>query len=209
MIDGKYYSQVRGEMLDCIDKKRLDSFKVLDVGAGEGGFIQTLKANLNLSSVWAIEPSLSAKKIDADTVLELNVEGSLDQLPNQYFDLVIFNDVLEHLEDPWNVLKRIKSCLAENGEIIISVPNFLFIHTFKRVLLGDFRYEDFGVMDKTHLRFYTKKSLIRMLNECGYRVEYIEGINGFYTWKYKVLSVCTFGLIKNWLHQQWACRAVI
>jgi len=206
MNDGKYYSQVRSEMLGLIDFSSTYPIDVLDVGAGDGGFINTLRNNLSVNVSWAIEPTSVYCKINATNVLNMTVEDALEHLPDNHFDLIVFNDVLEHLVDPWFVLKEVKRCIKPSGKIIISLPNFLFIHTFKTVIAGDFKYQDFGVLDKTHLRFFTKKSVIRMVEECGYKVELIHGVNGFYSWKYRLLNIITFGLIKDWFHQQWACR---
>uniref|UniRef100_UPI004049A7E5 methyltransferase domain-containing protein n=2 Tax=Flavobacterium TaxID=237 RepID=UPI004049A7E5 len=92
--------------------------------------------------------------------------------------VIYFNDVLEHLIDPYTVLKKIKQKLSLNGVIISSIPNVRYHNTFMNVLIKkDWKYEDYGVMDFTHLRFFTEKSIIRMYEEAGYKIKLSEGIN--------------------------------
>ena len=179
--DGFYYSQNRAEMIDLIDSS-LENVTILDVGAGEGGFLNLVKKALNVRECWAIEPSDIYTKIKADCVYNLPVEEALSKLPDAYFDFIFFNDVIEHLVSPWDILHAVKQKLAPNGRIVISVPNFLFIDAVKHIMRGDFYYQEYGVLDKTHLRFFTYKSLLRLVNDCGYKVELIKGINGYYTW---------------------------
>ena len=83
------------------------------------------------------------------------------------FDFVLFADVLEHLNDPATVLKRTLPCLKKTGEVIISVPNVANFIIRIGLLLGRFEYSDRGILDRTHLRFFTLASLRRMLSECG------------------------------------------
>ena len=92
--------------------------------------------------------------------------------------MIYFNDVLEHLVDPYTVLERIKLKLKKQGRIISSIPNVRYHNTFMKVLFQkDWKYEDYGVMDITHLRFFTGKSIKRMYEEAGFRVEKHHGIN--------------------------------
>ena len=91
------------------------------------------------------------------------------------FSLMMF---LEHLVDPYLVLEQIKSKLKKQGRIISSIPNVRYHNTFMKVLFQkDWKYEDYGVMDRTHLRFFTGKSIRRMYEEAGFRVEKNHGIN--------------------------------
>ncbi|MDV7402368.1 class I SAM-dependent methyltransferase, partial [Arthrospira platensis SPKY1] len=95
-----------------------------------------------------------------------------------YFDVVYCNDVLEHLVDPYAVLKTIYKKLRKNGQVISSIPNVRYHNTFIKTVLGkDWKYEDHGVMDFTHMRFFTQKSIRRMYEDAGFEVNLNEGIN--------------------------------
>jgi 2-polyprenyl-3-methyl-5-hydroxy-6-metoxy-1,4-benzoquinol methylase len=205
-MNTSYYSQSRIEMLKYIDKTQTRPLNILDVGAGQGSFIRLLQSEIVIGESWAIEPTESYRQITADQILNSTVENAIQILPEKFFDLVIFNDVLEHLQEPWDVLKAIKPKLKKDAQLIISIPNFLFIETFYKIFMGNFEYVDFGVLDRTHLRFFTKKSFIQIIESIPYKIELIEGINGYYTWKYKVLNFILLGKLSNFLHQQWAFR---
>ena len=172
-----YFDNVRKEMLKYLPE---NSKKILDVGCGNGAFASLLKQKNN-AEVWGIElmekEALIAQEI-VDKVLIGNCEKHINDLPDHYFDVIYFNDVLEHLADPYSVLENLKCKLAPNGVIISSIPNVRFFRTFSKVVfLKDWKYDDFGIMDKTHLRFFTNKSIKRMYEELGYEIILHEGIN--------------------------------
>ncbi|MFH4967609.1 class I SAM-dependent methyltransferase [Gaetbulibacter sp. M240] len=172
-----YYDNIRSEMLAFLP---INAKYILDVGCGNGAFAKVIKEK-NKAEVWGIEymkgPGEEAKT-QLDKVFIGKCEDFIGDLPDGYFDAIYFNDVLEHLVDPYEVLKQMKPKLQKEGVIISSLPNVRHYNTFKRVLFQkDWRYEDYGVMDRTHLRFFTKKSIRRMYEELGYKVLIHKGIN--------------------------------
>ncbi|WP_298536585.1 class I SAM-dependent methyltransferase [uncultured Algibacter sp.] len=172
-----YYDNVRPEMFKFLPN---DAKRVLDVGCSNGAFAQIVKKKNN-TEVWGIEymqeHGEDAKK-KLDKVFIGKCEDFIEDLPNAYFDVIYFNDVLEHLVDPYWVLEVLKTKLSINGVVISSLPNVRFFRTFMRVLIQkDWRYEEYGVMDKTHLRFFTKKSIRRMYEELGFEILTHVGIN--------------------------------
>ncbi len=172
-----YYSNVRKEMLKYLPS---GAAKIIDVGCGNGAFGKVLKEK-GITEVWGIElmpdeAALAEKTLDK--VFAGPVEGNLDKLPTEYFDVAYFNDVLEHLSDPYDVLKKIKTNLKTGGVVISSIPNIRYHNALIKMLVKkDWEYEKFGVMDHTHLRFFTGKSIRRMYEDLGYVVETHEGIN--------------------------------
>ncbi|WP_396175825.1 class I SAM-dependent methyltransferase [Flavobacterium sp.] len=172
-----YYNNFRKEMLRYLPK---DAKKVLDVGCGNGCFAEVIK-NQNSAEVWGIElmeQEANLAKQVLDKVFIGPCENFIDSLPDNYFDVIYFNDVLEHLVDPYTVLKKMKSKLAADGVVISSIPNVRYHNSFIKVLVNkDWKYEPFGVMDFTHMRFFTEKSINRMYEEAGYTVKVSEGIN--------------------------------
>jgi hypothetical protein len=83
-------------------------------------------------------------------------------------------DVLEHLRDPEGLLRRLRSILKPSGRLLCTGPNVAYWAMRKELLLGRWDYQDTGIMDRTHLRFYTAKSWRRLLETGGYRVESLQ-----------------------------------
>jgi 2-polyprenyl-3-methyl-5-hydroxy-6-metoxy-1,4-benzoquinol methylase len=153
---------------------------VLDVGCGNGAFGIALKTQRSCK-VWGIEPNKQAAA-EAGKKLDKVINGlfmlGMPELENQKFDAIFFNDVLEHLVDPEEALLACKKLLSENGRVIASIPNIRWYPVILSLLrYKDFKYELAGVMDETHLRFFTAKSMRRLFEDSGYSVLKIEGIN--------------------------------
>ncbi|MGA9293866.1 MAG: glycosyltransferase [Ignavibacteriaceae bacterium] len=167
--DKSYYENEREDVQKLINPH---SKRILDVGCGKGRLGKVLKEKLN-AEVWGVEyaddiASLAAKCLA--NVITGSIEGAIEQLPDKYFDTIIFADVLEHLVDPFNVLLNIKSKLSSNGEIVASVPNVRHWSVLKKLLEGEWEYQEFGIMDSTHLRFFTRKSIYNMFEKAGYKI---------------------------------------
>jgi 2-polyprenyl-3-methyl-5-hydroxy-6-metoxy-1,4-benzoquinol methylase len=174
--DTSYYKHSRPEMFPFVPK---DAKKILEIGCGQANFSSQFVKNG--VEVWGVEPDASAAK-EASKELFKVFTGTIDQaikdLPDIYFDVIIINDVLEHLTYPLEVLKKLKIKLKENGVTVTSIPNVrysknIFNLTFKR----DWKYTESGILDNTHFRFFTKKSIKRMHIDAGYSIETIKGIN--------------------------------
>jgi 2-polyprenyl-3-methyl-5-hydroxy-6-metoxy-1,4-benzoquinol methylase len=170
-----YYSGDRIDMLAYISK---DANRILEIGCGQGNFAaQLLKPT---REVWGIEPNVEAAKIASTKlykVLSQKVEDCIHEIPDNYFDAIIFNDVLEHLLDPWHILKIIRVKLSQEGKVIASIPNFRYITNLFNILIKkDWVYEDAGILDATHIRFFTKKSINKLFLQNNYQILKMEGI---------------------------------
>ncbi|MFZ0933609.1 MAG: class I SAM-dependent methyltransferase [Bryobacteraceae bacterium] len=102
-------------------------------------------------------------------------EADLDDLPllpypQSHFDVLVFGDVLEHLKNPERALVHLLRYLVPDGIAVISIPNFAYLGVRLRVLLGRFRYTDWGILDRTHLHFYTRQTAHDMVEQCGLTV---------------------------------------
>ena len=103
-----------------------------------------------------------------------------------------------------------KNKLTKNGIIFASIPNILFYPVVEYILIKqDWKYQESGTLDKTHLRFFTKKSMIRMFENCGYEIVSIDGINPFFGFRYKMFNLLTFGFIKDWKYLQFVVQAKV
>ncbi len=201
-----YYVQYREEMIKYIPE---NAKTILDVGCSEGFFGAELKKKGAI--VWGIEiedgPANAAVK-RLDKVIINTVEGAIDQLPDAYFDCIVFNDVLEHLLDPDAVLFTLKNKLTVNGVIVTSVPNVRYWKNLRKLLYKrDWKYEPNGILDRTHFRFFTKISIVRMFNDVGYDVLKIEGINGTKSIRFDFFNAMFLFKAGDARYLQFACVA--
>jgi 2-polyprenyl-3-methyl-5-hydroxy-6-metoxy-1,4-benzoquinol methylase len=174
--DTSYYGHTRPEMLPFIPK---NAKRILEIGCGQAHFSsQLVKDGVE---VWGIEPdtkSANADSVKIFKVLNGSLEDKINDIPDDYFDVIIMNDVLEHLFYPWEDLKRLKSKLAKKGVMVSSIPNVRYSkNIFKLIFNKDWKYTEAGILDNTHFRFFTKKSIIRMHKDCGLSIQKIKGVN--------------------------------
>jgi len=152
--------------------------KVLEVGCGEGAFSEYLCQH---HDVWGIEPFAEAADVARtrlNHVLTGTFEQVADQLPRDYFDVVVCNDVIEHMTDHDAFLRNVQAVMRPGAHIVGSLPNVRFGYNLYELLIGkDWQYQDAGILDRTHFRFFTKRSIIRSLSDAGFAVQTIHGIN--------------------------------
>lgn len=199
----QYFGHKRAEMLKYVP---LEASLILDVGCGMGHFGCELKKNKKFV-VWGVEPNKEAADIACsklDHVINSPFDGRIE-LSNMRFDCIIFNDVLEHMPYPHETIEIAKKYLKPAGVIVSSIPNVFYYWSFmQNVFNQDWRYEDAGIMDKTHLRFFSSKSIKRMFVESGGKIITHEGINAYYSRKFKLFNYLTFFKFNDWQFQQFA-----
>jgi SAM-dependent methyltransferase len=174
-----YYEQPRTEMLSLLPEP---CHRVLEIGCGSGVFGATVKA-LRGAEVWGLEPEPTAARVAQgrlDRVLDCPFPDD-DLLPEKYFDCVVMNDVLEHMVHPERALARAKEVLVDGGVVVASIPNVRHFPTLWRLVVGgEWEYTERGILDRTHLRFFTRKSISALFVENGYRVDVLDGIDAYY-----------------------------
>ena len=210
VIAGKpssYFSNVRREMLPFVPA---DASVILDVGCGEGWFARELRLSRG-ANVWGIEPVAEvAEKARAnlDKVFCGTADSVLPKLPRNHFDCVVFNDVLEHLVDPWAVLHAAKAVVAPQGTVVASIPNIRYFRSlYNFVVRKQWHYEDDGIMDRTHLRFFTRNSIEELFTSSGYRIRIVQGINPTPSWRVAFLNRLSLGFFADTTYMQFACVA--
>jgi 2-polyprenyl-3-methyl-5-hydroxy-6-metoxy-1,4-benzoquinol methylase len=147
--------------------------EVLDVGCGEGFLAEQLQQMGN--HVTGIDVLPEAKRQDSfDQYFQVDLEQGIDlqapALRGREFDKILLLDVLEHLRQPEKLLASCRGLLKSNGRLVVSVPNIANITVRLMLLLGRFHYTERGILDKTHLRFFTRKTARRLLEFNGYRI---------------------------------------
>ncbi len=176
-----YFNNYRTEVFTLLSSSVTDlsskKYKILEVGCGEGNFI----THFEDVEYWAIESSvLHANKASVKGIKVFigNFEEVSDDIPNKYFDIVVINDVMEHTVDHQRFLNSLRNKLIPDGVLVGSVPNVRFITVLLNLLIfKDWRYKSMGVLDYTHLRFFTKRSLVRSLELSGFDVISLSGLN--------------------------------
>jgi len=167
-----YYRADRSELIDFFAQHRPFSGRALDVGCGEGGLGRELLRR-GFTEVHGIEPvpAIADKaRADLTTVFEGTFQ-SVDRDALGAFDLIIFADSLEHMIDPWAALTQAREMLTPNGAVLLSVPNVAHWTVLWRALkLGRWDYTDEGLLDRTHLRFFTPATLVESLRAAGFLV---------------------------------------
>jgi len=202
-----YYIQTRPEMLPFVPER---AHRVLELGCAEGAFAATVKKRTG-GEVWGIEydPQVAER---ASAVIDHVVVGDVDEhiadLPDAYFDAIVCNDVLEHLINPVVTLARLRPKLTSNGVVVASIPNIRYTPALSKIVFRrDFPQNDFGVFDRTHLRFFTRKSTVRLFETAGFNMQRMKGINAYYGPMGLVLALLSLGYFADGFYQQYACIA--
>jgi len=156
--------------------------EVLDVGCGKGLLGEALShMGCRVTGVESHATAAAESQKRLARVVEHDLtqaEGVINALGGQTFDVIVFADVLEHLPDPLGTLELYKQYLAEDGCMMISVPNVAVWDVRLKLFFGAFNYGDAGVMDRTHLRFFTLRTIKLLLQEAGLEVKQVSNSPG-------------------------------
>jgi len=169
-----YQQRPRKELLELIPLENRNG-SMLEIGAGAGDTLLYAKENSFARNIYGVElfqikGSNQESNIFSDFIIG-NIETMTLPFEHSQFDVIVCGDVLEHLIDPSETLKQLKKYLKPNGVIIASIPNIREFETMKKIFFqGDFRYEDSGILDRTHLRFFCKKNIIDLFENQDYNI---------------------------------------
>ena len=196
-----YYHWVRQEIKPLLPK---NPSRVLEVGAGAGHTLKWIKALYPKTETTAVEINsalLHELKQNVDVPIIGPIDEALPQLKS--YDLILFLDVLEHLSDPTATLRNLSKHLEANGQVIVSVPNIAHLSVSVPLLLQRrFDYQDAGILDRTHLKFFVEGTAIKLLNDANFIVTagLVSGIQGP---KSKLLDLVSFGGLRHHLAKQY------
>ncbi len=146
--------------------------RVLDVGCATGYLAKRFVENGNGVYGIEIDPEATeeAKKCCKDVIVADVEELKRLPYPEEFFDVIVCADVLEHLRRPDHVLRMLRQYLKPDGLMIVSLPNVAYWRARLNLLFDNFNYEEIGIMDKTHLRFFTIKTGKELVEEAGFKV---------------------------------------
>jgi 2-polyprenyl-3-methyl-5-hydroxy-6-metoxy-1,4-benzoquinol methylase len=179
-----YFANARDDMLAFIPA---GVRRILEIGCGTGEFGAAIKrqSDVEIVGVELVESAAAMARQHLDQVITADIQCQTLDLPAQSFDCLVCNDVLEHLVDPWSVLARLRHFIRPEGWLVTSIPNVRHHKVVRRLLWpGEWRYEDKGVLDRTHLRFFTRASARALVEGAGFEIVRDEGIHrsGFPVW---------------------------
>ena len=144
--------------------------RLLDVGAADGLLARLLTARgWKVTGLEADPAAAAAGASHCERMIVADLDGGVPTLEDE-FDAIVCADVLEHLRNPAATLASLRHALATTGEVVISIPNVAHLWVRLSLLLGRFDYAERGILDRTHLRFFTRRSLAALVREAGLRI---------------------------------------
>ena len=165
----QYFKNIRNDIVSIIPDDAID---ILEIGCASGMTGSELKKKAGIF-VAGVELN-SRAAAEARKVLDDVIEGNIEFLDLPYkdksFDCILFADVLEHLVDPLAVLKKTRKFLRSDGTVIASLPNVQYLGLIHHLIEGNWTYQDEGILDRTHLRFFTYREMEKLFNDAGYEI---------------------------------------
>ena len=182
---------------------------LLDFGGGIGATAAWLRAEGKAERAVLFDQVADGAlpEIDAVEALDLDDASAVSAALARTgpFDTILALDVLEHLKDPWAVVRQLDQALRPGGALIVSLPNVGVLSVLVPLARGRFEYQDAGVLDRTHLRWFTRSSAIELVTGAGLTLEAIEGYIPRRRARY--LNTATLGLFERYLATQYKLRA--
>lgn len=204
--DSYYNSAAKNRIVSLIP---LGPNVILDLGCAAGRLGRKLRELNKAAELIGVEIySPVAEK--ASKYYNCVYQGDIESLYldyEEYFDFVICGDILEHLRDPWSVVCKIYKWLKPGGVMIASIPNIRYWRVLRDLLIfGKWEYSEAGIMDKTHLRFFTRNTFLKMVKQANFEIhKIIWVINGK---KQNFFNKITFGAFQEFMGSQIVVLAV-
>ena len=148
---------------------------LIEIGCSSGALAREFKkinpaAHYRGVDIVADYAELARRHCDEVMVMDIEQADATFFAAQRDRDCWIFADALEHLSDPWSVLRRIREVIPGHGQVVACIPNAQNWALIAKLCVGEFRYEDSGLLDRTHLRFFTRKTMIELFRDAGFEV---------------------------------------
>jgi 2-polyprenyl-3-methyl-5-hydroxy-6-metoxy-1,4-benzoquinol methylase len=199
-----YFTQVRTNIKPLLPSQ---IGRCLEIGCGQGKTLEWIHTMTGASvfGVELVESEACKARLVAEVVVG-NIELIQLPFPERSFDVILTLDVLEHLQHPWTSVRKLHQFLRPGGCLIASIPNVRHIAVLAPLLIaGRWTYTDHGLLDRTHLRFFTKRSAIELMECSGLKVDKVKTFRGR---KSTAFNIATLGLLRPFFDFQYLIRAV-
>jgi SAM-dependent methyltransferase len=196
-----------------------EAVHILDIGCGRGDNASILKSQGKIvDGITFSSAEIEAAQKNMRHVYIFNLENGLPpEVFNHRYDAILCSHVLEHICWPEKLFNDIKTLLlASNGELVIALPNLMHYNTRIPLMLGNFNYSESGIMDKSHFKWYTYRSMTDLLISYGFQVKW-KGVDGYLPLHsllkylpptfYRALKKLLFGISKGFFGQQLLYKA--
>lgn len=213
----RYYNLTREDVVRFLGKyleksgKKLEN--VLEIGCSGGGTGAMIKerfgvpfyAGVELMQEAANEAKTQIDWVCCDNIEDMISEQRLDELPQKKYDAILYLDVLEHLYNPWKVVEESAKLLAPGGILIGSIPNAGNLYVLWKLMRDQFEYDEEGLLDRTHLRFFTLQTIKNMMSKRFNMVALDVNTDTWRTmnWQQKFFFIPTLGLWKRLFIRQY------
>jgi len=205
-----YFGHSRREMLEFVPR---GGQSIIEVGCGSGSFGALVKQRdgCRYTGVELVEEQANIARSRLDEVVVANIEEAALPFSPESFDGLICNDVLEHLVDPWKTLKQLVRYVRPSGFVVLSIPNVRFSEVVKDLVFRNaWEYQKEGVLDRTHLRFFTERSFRGLMEGADLRVDRLQGINAIrFAWRLRTLNLLLLGALSPMRFPQFAATAFV
>lgn len=201
-----YHSNIRHDVVPLVP----DCDRLLDVGGGVGATARHLKAIGRAKSVGVMDAVIEEHRYGIDFASSVNLDDAeaVDAFlaENGPFDVILTLDVLEHLVDPWRLVRQLAGHLAPGGALVASVPNVRHLSVVKPLLFGNqWTYSDSGLLDRTHLRFFVRDSAVALLKQAELTVDRVKGTE-ITNRRHKLLNLLSLGRFTTFFTLQYLIR---
>jgi SAM-dependent methyltransferase len=196
----RYYRSQRPEVAALVPAAPQ---RVLEVGCGAGHLGRLLKSRGHHVTGLELVPEVAEEARPwLDQVEVADVESSGLPFAPESFDTIVFADVLEHLVDPWRVLREAAALLAPSGRVIASIPNLQHVDVITGLLRGRWQYRERGICDIGHLRFFTLQTIRHLFGQAGLELVHVDHLYRRTRWR-ALVSFLTAGRARAFYAHQY------